>query len=949
MPVSYDLGLVLLSYLVASFAAFTMLDLAARVSKSGRSSLGWLCGGAVAMGLGIWAMHFVGMLALHLGIELSFDLATTLGSMLPAIGASALGLSFLRRPRTSVEERAVAALAMGMGIATMHYAGMSALAMAPAYGYDWLMVALSVLIAIVASFVALTVALHLRHTSLQEALGRRVGAALLMGVAVAGMHYTGMAATRFAPGSVCMTPRTGLSGGWLALLVGLAASSLMLLTLVASIIDTHRLRLQRRRDAARLARANRKAEFSAAQTQAILEAALDCIITMDGEGRIVHFNGAAEAAFGMRRADVIGRPLADCIVPPALREQHQRGMEALLAGDATELLGQRIETVGWRSDGSEFPLELSLTATPVEGRPGFTAHLRDIGERRRAEQALRLHSLALASVATGICIVDRRSPGQPIAYVNPAFEAMSGYAAAELTGQSVEALAHRADGQPLAELLEAAQAGQARRHGYLRRDGRQIWCDLFATPLYGADGELGHSVIVASDSTSTVGHEQRLQQLANYDALTGLPNRLQLREQLARRIEREAERGPFMLLFIDLDHFKVINDSLGHDTGDVLLKTVAERLAGCVRSDDVVARLGGDEFVVLLETQGRGEVLLDALLARVRERVGEPVSLQGRQLHVTCSIGVSRFPEDGRDAETLLRKADAAMYQAKREGRNEARAFTGELERTIRERLDLETELRDSLARGAFELHYQPLVRIDDGSLFGAEALLRWRHPELGLVMPDRFIGVAEETGLIVPLGDWVLDRACRQSLHWRGIDGRPLQIAVNVSPRQLNEADFGERVAEVLLTTGFPPERLELEITESLFTDGNAASAANLRQLAGLGVRLAIDDFGTGYSNLGKLKSFAVSRLKIDRSFVALVDQEGADAAIATAIIALGRGLALEVIGEGVETEAQRRWLADAGCAQAQGWLFGRAEPAERFEERLAAYAPGGVVLSPS
>ncbi|XHS79951.1 EAL domain-containing protein [Burkholderiaceae bacterium UC74_6] len=961
MQASYDLGLVLASYLVASFAAFTMLDLAARVSsaRNRRAGLGWLCAGAIAMGLGIWAMHFIGMLALHLGVPLLFDLPLTLLSMGPAIGASALALSFLRQAQATIPMRAVAALAMGAGIAAMHYTGMAALEMAPGYHYDWGIVAISVLIAVGASFVALTVALRLRHTSMQEALAPRVAASLVMGVAVAGMHYTGMNATRFAEGSICVAPRYGLGGGWLALLVGAAATGLMLLTLAASMTDAHLLRAKRRRDAMLLRRATQRAAARAqqlqaveAQTRSIVASSLDCIISMDAEGRIVEFNPAAETTFGCTRSEVLGRMLAECVIPPAQREAHRAGLARLLAGAEARVLGKRVEVNAWRSDGTEFPVELAITATPLGGQPGFTAHLRDLSARRCAEQALRLHSLALSSVATGICIVDLHAPGQPIEYVNPAFERISGWTADRLVGHGLQALAERPEGAALVELLRTAEVGggMARRQGYKRADGRQLWCDLFITPLQQAGGGTSHNVIVVSDSTATVDHEQRLEQLANFDSLTGLPNRMQLRERLERRIRQEAERGPFALLFIDLDRFKHINDSLGHDAGDALLKTVTQRLLSCVRGGDLVARLGGDEFVVMVEMNGPGGAAgdaaagLQALLSRLRERVGQAVTLKRRRLHVTCSIGVSQFPEDGHDAATLLRKADAAMYLAKREGRNEARAFTGELEQAIRERFDFEVELRQSLLDGGFELHFQPLVRLADGAVFGAEALVRWKHPRLGLVMPDRFIELAEETGLIVPLGDWVLTEACRQARSWRAPDGSPLQVSVNVSPRQLQDAEFAERLGRLLAETGLPPDRLELEITESLFTDDTSASAGNLRRIAEMGVRLAIDDFGTGYSNLSKLKRFTVSRLKIDRSFMQQLEPGSGNAAIATAIIALGTGLGIEVIGEGVETEAQRRWLLAAGCRQAQGWLFGRAEPVEQFVARHLGRAPAAT-----
>ena len=919
---SYNGSLVLLSYAVATFAAYTTLDLAARIGRGHDRQAwawAWLGGGALAMGLGIWAMHFIGMLALHMPVPLAYHVPITLASMLPAIAASALALLIVRRPTVSAGLLCAGAVSMGLGIAAMHYTGMAALRMQPDFGYEPLTVAASIAIAIGASYAALSISLRSRQ---QRRLVERLVASLVMGFAIVAMHYTGMAATRFAADSICLTPALGVDPEWLASMIGIGTCLLMLGMLMASVRDARALE---------------------ARTRVIVETALDCIITMDAAGRIVEFNPAAEAAFGYTRAEVVGQPLADCIIPPSLRAAHAAGLTRYLRDGQARVLGKRIEISAWRRDGSEFPVELAITVTPIGGQPGFTAHLRDLSERKLAEQSLRLRGLALDSVDNGICIVNRRGAGLCIEYVNPAFMLLSGHRADELMGQDLAVLAAARESGPFPELCRAVlRSGPARgRTQYRRRDGHELWCELFSAALHDKDGEASHSVLVLSDTTAAVGQEQQLVLMANFDPLTGLPNRLQLRERLDRRIAQTTRRGSFGVLFIDLDHFKVINDSLGHDTGDELLKVVSQRLKSCVRDGDIVARLGGDEFVLLVDQTEADECMVELVVQRLRARVAEPVELRERTLHVTCSIGLSMFPQDGHDAETLLRKADAAMYLAKREGRNDARAFTGELEQAIRERLDIENQLRHALDKGEFVLHYQPLVSISDGCIRGAEALLRWQHPERGLLAPGHFIALAEETGLIEPIGSWVLREACRQALHWRDVQGRPLPISVNLSARQLQDARFFEGVMSILFETGFAPERLVLELTESLFTDEkNEIVAHTLRQLANRGVLLAIDDFGTGYSNLRYLKRFPVSRLKIDRSFVAHVSEDEGDAAIATAIIALAHGMHLDVVGEGVETVAQQQWLAAAGCGLAQGWLFARAEPAEAFAARLGVDA---------
>jgi diguanylate cyclase (GGDEF)-like protein len=427
--------------------------------------------------------------------------------------------------------------------------------------------------------------------------------------------------------------------------------------------------------------------------------------------------------------------------------------------------------------------------------------------------------------------------------------------------------------------------------------------------------------------------------MANHDVLTGLPNRVLLDDRLsqallyAQRYDRWAA-----VAFVDLDNFKTINDSLGHNAGDELLKAVASRMAACVRAMDTVARLGGDEFVVLLVDLPKSADLISATVQKLRAAIAEPVRLEGHDLRVTSSLGVANYPDDGTDAETLLANADAAMYRAKEMGRDNFQFYTPELNAKMREKFLLQEELRNAVARREFVLHYQPQVDLRTGRVFAVEALIRWNRPTVGVVPPIDFIPMAEETGLIVPIGDWVLHEACRQNKVWQDAGLPPITVCVNVSARQFREKDLIGRVVDALKDSGLDAKYLELELTESLVMQGVELAVATMKKLQGLGVQLAIDDFGTGYSSLSALKNFPVARLKIDKSFINGLPADENDKAVASAVIALGQKLNLRVIAEGVETDDQLAFLRENNCDEMQGYLFSRPIPAREVEELLKA-----------
>lgn len=502
---------------------------------------------------------------------------------------------------------------------------------------------------------------------------------------------------------------------------------------------------------------------------------------------------------------------------------------------------------------------------------------------------------------------------------------------------------HAEDRSALTETFEDALVhGRVYRAEY-RLDGRAgvRWVQERGEPLRDAAGEVIGLRGTIMDIHERKSAEERARQLALRDELTGLANRNLFNQHLASLLAKAERHGRrFAVLFIDLDRFKIINDNLGHDAGDLVLREVAQRLSGCLRGSDTIARLGGDEFVVVVEERPNPRDI--AIVAqKIIEAIARPLALGGRQHHLTTSIGISVYPDDGADMQTLCKNADVAMYRAKAQGRNAYEFYLPHMGINLSRNLMLEAGLRRALERGEFLLHYQPKLSLTTGRVTGMEALLRWQHPEQGLIAPGEFIPLAEETGLIVPMGTWALETACRETRAWREAGSRHLRVSVNLSVRQLADRRLADVVLGILEDAGLPPDALELEITESMVMEDARQSLRLLTQLKRRGVHIAMDDFGTGYSSLAYLKRFPIDSLKIDRAFVRDLPGDADACAITGAIVAMARSLRIRVIAEGVETAAQADFLRACGCDEAQGYHFGRPMPAAAFGELLRLTAP--------
>ncbi|WP_406868247.1 EAL domain-containing protein [Paraburkholderia fungorum] len=618
--------------------------------------------------------------------------------------------------------------------------------------------------------------------------------------------------------------------------------------------------------------------------------------------------------------------------------------DAVIAEDARVMAGEltwkHLERAAIAVDGSE--VWISETKLPLEDQSGAVIGVlrayENITKRRRAEVALRLQSRALEASINGIIIAEIRAGRHVIMFVNEAFERITGYGQSDVLNADCDDL-FRLNGEPEKwDAVRRALNDDTEANATLlctRKDGKRFWNNILVAPVRDEVGTVTHHIGVMSDVSALVEYQQRLEHQARYDSLTELPNRTLLDERLAESIARAtATEGSVSVLFLDLDRFKEVNDSLGHRVGDALLARVAKRLQRLVRATDLVARYGGDEFIIVAERSSAEQLI--PMLDRLVAAMSEPFNMGIQELYVEASIGVSTFPQDGPDADTLIRNADAAMYLAKAHGRNGYKFYRAELNAAAAEKLQLSTQLRRAVKTQALQLAYQPQVDMLTGRIFGAEALLRWNDPELGVVSPATFIPIAEESGLIQVIGEWVLRTACQQAKSWLDQGLSPIRISVNVSPLQLERSDLVTVVKTVLKDSQLAADCLELEVTEGALMRNADDAARTLRELRSLGVKIAIDDFGTGYSSLSYLKRFSVDRIKIDRAFVREIGIDEEYEALTLAVIGIAKALKFDVLAEGVELDVQKHFLIGHGCTEAQGFLFSPAVSSGQFAEML-------------
>ncbi|MFX3636251.1 MAG: EAL domain-containing protein [Candidatus Pristimantibacillus sp.] len=796
---SYNMSIVLLSYIIAVTASYAALDLAGRVSavRDQRSRMLWLVGGAVFMGFGIWSMHFVGMLAYELSVPVSYDFMWVVISILVAILASLVALHIVGSKKLGIKRLLVGGALMAIGIASMHYIGMTA--MSVSIYYDPLLFAVSIAIALIASVAALWLSFYFRNDHSWRGVFNKLGSGLVMGAAIAGMHYTGMAAARFRPGNnVDLVPGLEINQEPLAYVVALGTFIILAFVLFGVFFDK------------RLASKDEEIVEHENWYKSLYENHMDGIITVDIHNKIIDINPAAYRILGIHMSDYINKPASTLL---ELHVEHYRE-------HAKQIFHSSLQ------DGV-----LKMTESVVVHPEGYE---------------INLNSLSIPVII---------------------------------------------------------------------------------------DGDVQGTYLIFRDITEEKRSKDKIQYMAYHDELTGLPNRRLLKQMLEDMIHQEIlEKSSFALFFMDIDRFKIINDSIGHAYGDQFLQIVTERLYQATEGLKVtIARMGGDEFTLIIH----GDPIEDAaaqIAQRLIESIQIPYRLLDNDFYVSASVGIAVYPEHGTNAEQLIKNADAAMYEVKRNGKNGYHFYTKQLDDHMMEKIELESALRKAVKQNELIIHYQPQINQRTQQVVGIEALLRWIHPDKGMISPGVFIPIAEETGLIGEIGTWVLRESCLQMNHWVKQYNWEIPVSVNLSTQQFHQDNLVKEVESILEETGLLPRFLELEITESMMMDATRSSQT-LRELSSLGIRISMDDFGTGYSSLSYLKLFPIHKLKIDRSFIQDITNNDDDRAIVATIISMAQNLKMSVIAEGVETKEQLELLLENGCDEIQGYYYSKPIPASEIE----------------
>jgi diguanylate cyclase (GGDEF)-like protein/PAS domain S-box-containing protein len=906
-----DLRLVFLAALICIAICLISMNLFVRANDAERDRpLPWLFVAATIFGAGVWATNFIAELAFEPGFPVGYDAGLTAISFLAAIGAVWLGMFVAHRYTAPVEGGTM----IGAGIAAMHYIGMAALRAPAQLHWDAGYVLASVAIAMTFAAGGMRVLLW------GPAWGGRHMAVMLLILGIAGLHFTAMAAVTLVPDPLIAVPGHAIAPNVLAIAIATVIVLIAALGLLGVTVDNY-LAERLRRSADHLARAQRIAHTGS--------------IEQDLRTGAIEWSGETYRIFGLdpKLPAPVGEAFLALFHPDdraACETQgpaHQTAASCKLHMPRVDLRFRIVQPGGavrWVHHESELVLDQHGLAVRWIGT------YRDVTQAVEAEESFKL---VFEDNPVPMWLFDPET--LKFLAVNDAAVVHYGYDRGSFLKLTLLDIVPQRDRDAIEQAIRNNPgAGGSPSHlwQHFKADGTQI--DVLTYWRHTMFCDRPAQLVAVMDVTEKRQAEARIAHMAHHDALTGLANRVLFHERLDEALSRvRRDREKLAVLYLDLDQFKTVNDGLGHPAGDKLLVAAAERLGTCLRVSDTVARFGGDEFAVL-QIGLAGPQEASALAERIVTLLSEPYDIEGQQVVIGASVGIALAPADGETAEQLLGNADMALYQAKEDGRRAFRFFQPGMGASLRAQHTLGLDLRKALAAGEFEVYYQPLVTLETGVISGFEALLRWHHPLRGMVAPAKFIPLAEETGLIVPIGEWVLRQACAEAAAWPD----DLKIAVNLSPVQFKKGNLPQVVFATLASTGLPAARLELEITESIFLAESKTNLATLRRLRALGVGISMDDFGTGYSCLSHLRAFPFDKIKIDRSFISELGESGDCMAIIRAITNLGSNLGIPTLAEGVETEEQLELLRKEGCTQMQGYLFSRPVPASEIAGLLSS-----------
>lgn len=931
-PYSYDLHFITLPFVIGILGSYLGLDIVGNLhySQTKKESLFWICVGAIGVGVTIWAVHFAGILSLQLPkVILNYEFSIVILTLIAFIATCFIGYTFVKSAIISPAFYFFKGPILGIAIVGIYYLGIAALL--PSFTmhfYVWRFI-FSFVMGIFAAQVTLWLAIISNQGNFKHQLSWKILAAFIIGSAMFLLHYLCIKATIFTPKAITITKQTGLHGDLLAIYL---TEIFMIVVGVALLVSTfrqaanltlhrqNRILLATEKKLEKQSKELTKINIKMRELAAFPEENIYPIMRINNDGKLVFANKASRPLLNVWKINVGDK------VPVEIEEKLLKSMDTRQP--------QKIE-INYNNH------HFLISIMPVHNTNYANLYGLDISDRKEMEQQLSVRTQAMEACPDGIIITDNTQTDNPIIYVNSAFEKITGYTSAEAFGKNCRFLQGSDRDQPglikLRELLEQQKSGELVLKNY-RKDGSFFWNELHIAPVFNSNHQVTHFIGVQIDVSHRKYLEEQLIHHATHDTLTNLANRTLLLDRIQQAINL-SQRSSLItaVLFLDLDRFKYINDSLGHKIGDEVLKIVAERIVACVRSSDTVARLGGDEFVIVLAGVNNHDAVVQ-VIKKCQKALAEGIIVNSHELILGMSIGVSIFPKDGEDPIELLKNADIAMYWAKETSKNTFQFYKPEMNLLTKEHLEFEKELRVALEKKQFVLHYQPFVDLETGKIVGAEALLRWSHPKIGIVPPKDFLHIAEELGLMGDIDDWVLDTAAKQNKLWQDAGLPAIKIAINVGEQQIIKKNLLETVKKVLQQTNLAPQCLELEINENFFMEDKGKIIPLLENLHALGVGLSIDDFGIGYSGLSSLKNYPVDKIKIDQSFIKHLNPLENDAAIIVAIIAMSKSLGLKILAEGVETIEQIKFLKSLHCDQIQGFYFSSPVTAESLSLLLRA-----------